>query len=66
MKVLEGTMVMPVTCLIIISLITLMMKFYDTFLLQTVQNQEKLAEIYESREVTYIRTYDRLENGFAQ
>ena len=66
MKVLEATVVMPVTCLIIISLKMLMVTFYDTFLLQTVQNQEKLAEIYESREVTYIRTYDRLENGFAQ
>ena len=66
MKVVEATMVMPVTCLIKISLITLMVTFYDTFTEQTVQNKEKLARIYENREVTYIRTYDRLENGFAQ
>ena len=66
MKVVEATMVMPVTCLIIISLITLMVTFYDTFIAQTMKHKEELAQIYESREVTYIRTYDRLENGFAQ
>ena len=66
MKVVEATMVIPVTCLIIISLITLMVTFYDTFLVQTTQHKEKLVQIYENREVTYIRTYDRLENGFAQ
>lgn len=66
MKIVEATMVIPVTCLIIISLITLMMTFYDALIAQTAANNEKLTQIYESREVTYIRTYDRLEHGFAQ
>lgn len=66
MKFVEATLVMPLTCMILISLISLMMIFYNELLTQTETNAEELAGIYENREVTYIRTYDRLENGFAQ
>ena len=66
MKFVEATLVMPLTCMILIGLISLMMVFYNELLIQTEKNAEKLAGIYENREVTYIRTYDRLETGFAQ
>ena len=59
-------MVMPVTCIITVSLIGLMMVFYNNLQAQISQNSEELVQLYESREVTYIRTYDRLEHGFTQ
>ncbi len=66
MKIVEATLVMPVTCIILVSLIGLMMVFYNNLLQQTVKNAEELTGIYENREVVYIRTYDRLEHGFAE
>jgi len=66
MKIVEATLVMPVTCIILVSLIGLMMVFYNNLLQQTVKNAEELTGIYENREVVYIRTYDRLEYGFAE
>lgn len=66
MKFIEATLVMPLTCMILVSLISLMMFFYNNLQQQTETNAEELVRIYENREVIYIRTYDRLENGFAK
>lgn len=66
MKFVEATMVMPLAVIITVSLIGLMMTFYNHHLDQLREIEQARSEIYESREVTYIRTYDRLEYGFAE
>ena len=47
MKVVEATILIPLTILIIIGLIGLMMTFYDRLDKQTVSHAEMRNEIYE-------------------
>ena len=60
MKLVEATLIMPVTCLIIIALIGLMMTFYFELNDQISENSIKRDRLYEDREVTEIRLRDRL------
>ena len=60
MKIVEATLIMPVTCLIITALIGLMMSFYDELNGQIESNAVLRDKIYETREVTVIRVRDRL------
>lgn len=60
MKMVEATLIMPVTCLIIIALIGLMMTFYFELNDQISENSIKRDRLYEDREVTEIRLRDRL------
>ena len=60
MKIVEATMIMPLTCLIIIALMGLMMNFYSELDRQIRENAVRRDEIYEVREVTVIRIRDRM------
>lgn len=60
MKIVEATLLMPLTCLIIIALIGLMMNFYGELDKQISDNAVKRGKIYEVREVTVIRIRDRI------
>ena len=63
MKIVEATMIMPLTCLIIIALMGLMMNFYSELDRQISENAVRRDEIYEVREVTVIRIRDRMSYG---
>ena len=52
MKIVEATLLMPLTCLIIIAVIGLMRQISD--------NAVRRDKIYEVREVTVIRIRDRM------
>ena len=60
MKIVEATMIMPLTCLIIIALMGLMMNFYSGLDRQISENAVRRDEIYEVREVTVIRIRDKV------
>ena len=60
MKIVEATMIMPLTCLIIIALIGLMMNFYSKLDRQISENAVRRDEIYEVREVTVVRIRDKV------
>lgn len=60
MRIVEATMIMPLTCLIIIALMGLMMNFYSELDRQISENAVRRDEIYEVREVTVIRIRDKV------
>lgn len=60
MRIVEATMIMPLTCLIIIALMGLMMNFYSEVDRQISENAVRRDEIYEIREVTVIRIRDKV------
>lgn len=60
MKIVEATMIMPLTCLIIIALMGLMINFYSELDRQISENAVRRDEIYEVREVTVIRIRDKV------
>lgn len=60
MRIVEATMIMPLTCLIIIALMGLMMNFYSEVDRQISENAVRRDEIYEVREVTVIRIRDKV------
>ena len=60
MKIVEATLLMPLTCLIIIAVIGLMMEFYSELDRQISDNAVRRYKIYEVREVTVIRIRDRM------
>ena len=60
MKIVEATLLMPLTCLIMISLIGLGMFFFNELNLLIEENAVKDEKIYKIREVSIIRTYDRV------
>ena len=60
MKIVEATLIMPLTCLIIIALMGLMMNFYNELDRQISENAVGRDKIYEVREVTVIRIRDRM------
>ena len=60
MKIAEATLLMPLTCLIIIAVMGLMMEFYSELDRQISDNAVRRDKIYEVREVTVIRIRDRM------
>ncbi len=66
MKIIEATLVMPVTCLIIVGLIGLMMTFYNELIVQIEEHEVERNNIYQTREVTYIRIYDKVYYEFTE
>ena len=60
MRIVEATMIMPLTCLIIIALMGLMMNFYSELDRQISENAVRRDEIYEVREVTVVRIRDKV------
>ena len=60
MKIVEATLIMPATCLILIALIGLIMNFYTELNTQISENPALREGIYETREVTVIRIRDRI------
>lgn len=60
MKIVEATLLMPLTCLIIIAVIGLMMEFYSELDRQISDNAVRRDKIYEVREVTVIRIRDKV------
>ncbi|MGN1333999.1 MAG: hypothetical protein ACI4U1_02690 [Anaerovoracaceae bacterium] len=60
MKIVEATLIMPTTCLILIALIGLMINFYTELNTQISENAALREGIYKTREVTVIRIRDRI------
>lgn len=60
MKIVEATLIIPVTCLIITALIGLMLSFYIELDSQISENLKKRDIIYKTREVSIIRLRDSL------
>lgn len=60
MKIVEATLIIPVTCLIITALIGLMMSFYIELDSQISENLKKRDIIYKTREISIIRLRDSL------
>lgn len=57
----EATMVLPLTVLLIVSLMGLMMHFYSDFCGQLDRHAEELAELAKVKEVKCIRLYDKVQ-----
>lgn len=51
---------MPLTCLIMISLIGLAMLFFNELNITIDENEKKDEELYRLREIVVIRAYDRV------
>ena len=60
MKIVEATLLMPLTCLIIIAVMGLMMEFYSELDRQISDNAVRRHKIYEVMEVTVSRIRDRM------
>ena len=63
MKIIEATLIMPVTCLIVISLIGLMMSFYNDVSVQIAKHDEDRTILYNIREVTVIRASNAVKQN---
>lgn len=59
MKIIEATLILPLTCLIMIALIGFAMTFHTDLTNQVSKHEEDRAQIYSVKETTVIRT-DRL------
>ncbi|MBQ4650586.1 MAG: hypothetical protein IJB73_07790 [Firmicutes bacterium] len=66
MKIIEATFIMPVTCLITVSLIALMIWMYNQFLIQTETHDVQREELYKTAETASIRIYDKIYEEFAE
>ena len=60
MRIIEATLIMPLTLLITAALISLMMNFYEDLDKQIEQHREERKEIYKVSETVAIRLQDRL------
>lgn len=60
MRIIEATLIVPLTILITAALIGLMMSFFAELTEQTEEHGTQLASMYETSETVYIRAYDRL------
>lgn len=60
MRIVEASLVVPLTILIMAALIGLMMSFYAEFDEQLDRHTEEREKLYAVSETTYIRAYDRL------
>lgn len=66
MKIIEATLIMPMTCLIAAGLITLMMWMYNQFMIQIDEHAAERESIYTTREVVSIRVYDKIYEEFTE
>ncbi len=60
MRIIEATLIMPLTLLITAALIGLMMNFYEDLDKQIQRHAEERKEIYKVSETVAIRVQDRL------
>lgn len=60
MRIIEATLIVPITILIMTALIGVMMSFYTDFVEQTEEHTRERAELYKISETVYIRAADRL------
>lgn len=60
MRIIEATLIMPLTLLITAALIGLMMNFYEDLDKQIERHMEERKEIYKVSETVAIRLQDRL------
>ena len=60
MRIIEATLIMPLTLLITAALIGLMMNFYEDLDKQIERHREERKEIYKVSETVAIRLQDRL------
>jgi len=59
MKVLEATLIMPMTILIVMLLISFMMHQYNFLLTQTDMHENELAEAYSKEVIDYVLAYEK-------
>ncbi len=62
MKIVEGTLIMPMTILLVASLIVLTIGFFTTFQAQVKGRVEMRKDIYKRSEVTFIRIKDKISD----
>lgn len=60
MRIIEATLAVPITILIMAALIGVMMSFYTDFIEQTEKHTRERVELYKISETVYIRAADRL------
>ncbi len=60
MRIVEASLVVPLTILIMAALIGLMMSLYAEFGEQLDRHTEELEKLYSVSETAYIRAYDKL------
>lgn len=60
MRIVEASLIVPLTILIMSALIALMMSFYSELGEQIDEHNAKRDKLYEVSEMTYVRAYDRL------
>lgn len=60
MRIVEASLIVPLTILIMSALIALMMSFYSELGEQIEEHDAERDKLYEVSEMTYIRAYDRL------
>ena len=63
MKFIEATLLFPLTCLIMIALITLMLQFYQELSVQIATDDETRYQMFSPMESNWIRLQDRLQQG---
>lgn len=62
MKVVEASLIMPITIFIIIALISLTMNFYNELGEQIKVHEKNLEKLKAERQVLIIRVYDRISH----
>ncbi len=60
MRMIEATLIIPLTILIVAALISLMMNFYSDLNAQIEQHEVEIKEEYKISETIGIRVWDRL------
>ncbi len=60
MRMIEATLIIPLTILIVAALISLMMNFYSDLNAQIEQHEVEIKEEYKISETVGIRVWDRL------
>ena len=63
MKFIEATLLFPLTCLIMIALITLMLQFYQELSIQIMTHDETRYQMFSPMESNWIRLQDRVQQG---
>ena len=63
MKFIEVTLLFPLTCLIMIALITLMLQFYQELSIQIATHDETRYQMFSPMESNWIRLQDRVQQG---
>lgn len=66
MKIVEASLVVPLTCLIMAALIALMMQFYQDLDRQIEQHDADRGKVFRPAEISCIRAQDRLRQTIGQ